>query len=222
MKKKIGIITAILAIIILVGYGVSGFIEDAKNEINPYSKLEVISVEDMFEEDGHFYVYFYKDGCKFCDNIAGGIKNLSLNSKVYVNNTNQMKDSKDYDWNIHEQKYDVEIGQKKDDGTMEYYKGYTTEEIEEKYPYLEYDILLADEEYELLHEGKEKGKVYAICTQPMLEASDLKKENFVVPAVPFLVEIDNHEVIHYYFDDKQIIQFLKLDTKPINSYWNID
>ncbi len=59
-------------------------------------------------------------------------------------------------------------------------------------------------------------------THPVLEQEALKKENLVIPAVPILMEFNNHEVINYYFDDKEIIEFLKVIKKPLDVYWNLD
>lgn len=40
--------------------------------------------------------------------------------------------------------------------------------------------------------------------------------------VPALVEFENHKVINFYFDDKEIIDFLESDTQPLDKYWNLD
>lgn len=55
-----------------------------------------------------------------------------------------------------------------------------------------------------------------------MEKEDLKKDNLIIPAVPILMEFRDHEVINYFFDDKEIIGFLNLNTKPLDSYWNLD
>ena len=51
---------------------------------------------------------------------------------------------------------------------------------------------------------------------------ELSAENFVIPGVPMLVEFDNHEVVNYYFDDIEILEFLGSSTKPVNEYWNLE
>ena len=50
-------------------------------------------------------------------------------------------------------------------------------------------------------------KVYAISTHPNIKKEELSKRNFVLGGVPTLVEFENHKVINFYFDDKEIIDF---------------
>ena len=73
-----------------------------------------------------------------------------------------------------------------------------------------------------LHEGKEAGKVYAISTHPNIKKEELSEKKFVLGGVPTLVEFENHKVINFYFDDKEIIDFLESDTQPLDKYWNLE
>ena len=72
------------------------------------------------------------------------------------------------------------------------------------------------------HEGKEAGKVYAISTHPNIKKEELSEKKFVLGGVPTLVEFENHKVINFYFDDKEIVDFLESDTQPLDKYWNLD
>lgn len=83
-------------------------------------------------------------------------------------------------------------------------------------------IIWANENYAALHEGKEAGKVYAISTHPNIKKEELSEKKFVLGGVPTLVEFENHKVINFYFDDKEIIDFLESDTQPLDKYWNLD
>ena len=121
-----------------------------------------------------------------------------------------------------EKKYDVEIGEKDSTGKIVFYDGLDENLIKEKYPPIHYKIIWANENYAALHEGKEAGKVYAISTHPNIKKEELSEKKFVLGGVPTLVEFENHKVINFYFDDKEIIDFLESDTQPLDKYWNLD
>lgn len=190
----------------------------AMEEIMPYGNLDSISEDDMFKKTNHFFVYFYKEQCKFCDNIKEDIKKLGEKNLVYANNTERMDGIYDYDWIEHEKLYDVEIGIQKND-RIELYGNRTKEMIKNEFPPLEYDIVMVDQDYAALH-NKLENHIYAISTHPVLDQSDFDKK-LTIPGVPLLLEFDEGKVINYFFDDKEIINYLKSETKPINEYWNI-
>lgn len=71
MKKKNIIISIACSIffIICVGAAIILF-PKVKEETIAYST----SIEDLFEKEGHFYVYFNRKECPYCDNIEDDIK----------------------------------------------------------------------------------------------------------------------------------------------------
>ena len=73
MKKKNIIISIACSIffIICVGAAIILF-PKVKEETIAYST----SIEDLFEKEGHFYVYFNRKECPYCDNIEDDIKHL--------------------------------------------------------------------------------------------------------------------------------------------------
>ena len=107
-------------------------------------------------------------------------------------------------------------------GKIVFYDGLDENLIKEKYPPIHYKIIWANENYAALHEGKEAGKVYAISTHPNIKKEELSEKKFVLGGVPTLVEFENHKVINFYFDDKEIIDFLESDTQPLDKYWNLE
>ena len=107
-------------------------------------------------------------------------------------------------------------------GKIMFYDGMNENLIKEKYPPIFYKVIWANENYAALHEGKEAGKVYAVSTHPYIKKEELNKDKFVLGGVPTLVEFENHKVINFYFDDKEIIEFLESDTQPLDKYWNLD
>ncbi len=217
-KAMFGIKTGIILLISIFIVCVIYLIPKVKSENSSFDN----SVSDFFEKDGNFFVYFSRMDCPYCDNIEKDIEKFAKENTLYIVDSETCNGTKSYDWEMHEKKYDVEIGMKNDKGEITFFNNMEKDEIVEKFSPVYYKILWSSSGYEELHEGKQKGKIYAICTHPFLEEKDLTKENFVLPAVPMLVEFDQHKVVNYYFDDKEIIDFLKSDTKPLNEYWNLD
>ncbi len=220
MEKKIKII--IMSIIIVVfGILIYRLIPMAKEEVLN-SNVEQVSLNEIFNTKGHFYVYFSREDCRYCKNIEKDINDLSSNLTVYMVDPELCENIIGYDWDEHELKYDVEIGEMLSNGDIKYYNDLTEKDIKEQYPAIDYKIVLANERYVELHKGKEAGKIYAVYTHPVLEKSDFQIDNFCVPAIPILVEFDSNNVIKYYFDDKEIIEYLGSDTEPLDKYWNLE
>lgn len=219
MKKK-NIIFSIgcgVFLIVCIGIGVILF-PKVKEESIAYTT----SIEDLFEKDGHFYVYFNRKECPYCDNIKNDMEKFKKTDTVLEIDAEACSGTRSYDWDAHEKKYDVEIGEKDNNGKIIFYDGLNEKTIKEKYPPIHYKIVWANENYAAVHDGKEAGKIYAISTHPDVKEKDLRKDRFVLGGVPTLVEFEDHQVINFYFDDKEIIDFLESDTQPLDKYWNLD
>ena len=216
--KKVRIVSVLISALI-VGIIVGVLAPNAKKELTNNDQM---SVDNMFDIKDHFYVLFARDDCRYCENIENDIDNLSKKANVYVVDPELCKKIKSYDWDAHELKYDVEIGEMQDDGNILFYHDMTEKNIKEKYPPIDYKIVLVNDRYAELHEGKEVGKIYAIYTHPVLDETDLTVDNFCVPAIPMLIEFDQNKVVNYYFDDKEIIAYLNSDTEPLDKYWNLE
>lgn len=219
MKKKtmLGIISFMM--ILAVAIGILKLLPMVEQENIAY---ENISIKNFFQKDGHFYVYFYRDDCRYCLNVDEDIDKFAETNIVYKVDAELCKGVQNYDWDNHEEQYDIEIGRKDDAGEIIFYDNLSEKDIKEKYDPLNYKIVCANERYAELHVGKEVGKIYAVLTHPKLRDDDLKAENFVIPAIPMMVEFENHQVKNYYFDDKEIIAYLKSETKPLDLYWNLE
>ena len=181
MKKKNIIISIACSIffIICVGAAIILF-PKVKEETIAYST----SIEDLFEKEGHFYVYFNRKECPYCDNIEDDIKQFKKENAVYEIDAEACKGTRNYDWDSHEKKYDVEIGEKDSTRKIVFYDGLDENLIKEKYPPIHYKIIWANENYAALHEGKEAGKVYAISTHPNIKKEELSEKKFVLGGVP--------------------------------------
>ena len=151
MKKKNIIISMVCSIffIICVGAAIVLF-PKVKEETIAYST----SIEDLFEKEGHFYVYFNRKECPYCENIEDDIKQFKRENAVYEIDAEACKGTRNYDWDSHEKKYDVEIGEKDSTGKIVFYDGLDENLIKEKYPPIHYKIIWANENYAALHEGK--------------------------------------------------------------------
>lgn len=220
MKRKIEIIIIFTGIIVF-GTLIYMLIPGVKEEFISY-RVEQKTLNEIFNTDGHFYVYYSREDCRYCKNIDKDISNLSTESTVYIIDPELCENIIGYDWDEHELKYDVEIGEMLKDGEIKYYDNLTEKDIKEEYPPIDYKIVLANERYVELHEGKKVGKVYAVYTHPILKKDDFQVDRFCVPAIPILVEFKDKKVVNYYFDDKEIIEYLSSDTEPLDKYWNLE
>lgn len=214
MKRVIG------AIVIALILGIGGYLYyKSQTEINPFPDIKDIKLGELKEKKGHYFVYLYKSDCPFCVNIADDIKEFSKRNELYVINTEKETDINDYDWDQHSLSNDIEIGYYKNDEVF-FYNEKTEQDIENEFSWVEYNILLADKEYAKMNNKKEN-YIYAISTHPKIPAINLAEENITVPGVPMLLEIKENRIINYYFDDKEIIEFMGSSTKPVNKYWEI-
>lgn len=174
MKKKNIIISIACSIFFIICVGATIILfPKVKEETIAYST----SIEDLFEKEGHFYVYFNRKECPYCDNIEDDIKQFKKENAVYEIDAEACKGTRNYDWDSHEKKYDVEIGEKDSTGKIVFYDGLDENLIKEKYPPIHYKIIWANENYAALHEGKEAGKVYAISTHPNIKKRSYPKRN---------------------------------------------
>lgn len=219
MKKKSIMIILVCAFLLLLCIGVMFFLLPAvKEERAAYNT----SVDDLFEKEGNFYVYFSRKECPYCNNIEKDIDNFKKENTVYEIDAEACNGILNYNWDEHEKQHDMIIGEKNEVGKVIFYEGLDEKSIKEKYPPINYKIVWVNDNYAELHEGKVSGKIYAISTHPAIDPEDLKAECFLLGGVPTLIEFDNHKVKNIYFDDKEIINFFNTTTKPLDEYWNLD
>lgn len=218
-KKYSTIIILLISISFIIGIIVT--LPKAMNEMKVNNINQQISMNEIFNKKGKFYVYFYKNDCPYCINIDDDIKKFNNDNTVFYLNIDEAEEKMGvYDWNKHKVKFDVEIGEKVE-ATIKFTDGLNEDTIEKKYPFENYMIKLADQKYAQFYQGIEVNKIYAVSTHPQLSENDLEENNFVIPGVPLLVEFSNHKAVKYYFDDKEIIRFLNSNTIPLDSYWNL-
>lgn len=113
------------------------------------------------------------------------------------------------------------IWRKDKEEKVTYYNHMSKEQIEKKYTPIYYRILYINSQNIEWYSEKEIGKIYAIYTHPVISRGDLREKDFVLPGVPLLIEIKNHKIINYYFDDMELLDFLDSSKSPLDDYWNI-
>lgn len=95
MKKKNIIISIACSIFFIICVGATIILfPKVKEETIAYST----SIEDLFEKEGHFYVYFNRKECPYCDNIEDDIKQFKKENAVYEIDAEACKGTRNYDW----------------------------------------------------------------------------------------------------------------------------
>ncbi|MGO5313939.1 hypothetical protein ACTQ1O_05945 [Bilifractor sp. LCP21S3_A7] len=215
-RKKLVLILIFIVIMLLFSLIVCFFIHPKmESEKSTYG----VKVNELFSNKEHYYVYFYKDDCRYCKNIESAVNDFSKTHKLKKVNVESCVGLKDFDWESFEKDNDVKIGYENGSGDIIYNQNMNASQVEKKYPPLLYKIVLINQDYATLHKGKKAGEVYAVSTHPQLQ---FRKNNFVVPGVPMLIEFNKGKVVNYYFDDKEIINFLHVNIKPLDNYWNLE
>ena len=207
MKKKSYIAGIICTTIIICMAGVLLYRNIfAIERSNAYEGLNTITMDEIFEKPGNFYVYAQRSGCPYCDNVKDEIIQFAKSNSLFVLDTqaDENKDAKDYDWTNHHIKYDEEIG-----------------EVVNGKNILDYTIKAADKDFVKLNEDKVIGKIYAVRESPIIDYTDATKDNFIIAAVPMLYHIENGNIENFYFGDAQILQFLGSNKSPLDEYINL-
>ena len=223
MKKKSYIAGIICTTIIICMAGVLLYRNIfAIERSNAYEGLSTITMDEIFEKPGNFYVYAQRSGCPYCDNVKDEIIQFAKSNSLFVLDTqaDENKDAKDYDWTNHHIKYDEEIGEVVN-GKNIFYDGLTRNTLKNKYSPLDYTIKAADKDFVKLNEDKVIGKIYAVRESPIIDYTDATKDNFIIAAVPMLYHIENGNIENFYFGDAQILQFLVSNKLPLDEYINL-
>lgn len=218
-KRLVWIFICFIALMLIIT--LSSLFPKMKKEVSGIGEYKIKTIRELVSKNGHFYIYLYRNGCSYCENISADIKKLKKENTVYSINVDDVESFKQYDWEKHEKNFDIEIGEKTRDGEMIFYNELDKEMIEKKYPPIDYKIVLANSDYIMLHPNKVINKIYAVSTHPQLGKTELQTDNIPLPGVPMLLEVNEHKIVNYLFDDKEIIHFMKSNKAPKDVYWNI-
>lgn len=182
---------------------------------DPYRNIKGISYSEALNGEGEYFLYIYLKGCPDCEKAEPYILEFAKKANLYVLDVEDATNRTRYDWKMHHELNDVEIGITKEDGTITYYEG----ESEKKYleslkldPYghkMRYEIKIADEDYINNNSKAEIGKVYASLKTPIIDYSNIKDVQHInIPAMPIMFHIKSGNILEYYFDAPEIIDFL--------------
>lgn len=179
-----------------------------------YQHIEKENLLNNQEEDGDsYYIYFYKVGCPYCEEVDDDIKEYARShSAIYfVNMDEKSKDYKKFDWNKFHEENDIEIGKVKSNGKIEYYEGeskekYTKSKEKDEYGKTKrYEIKKADKEYLKTNKKARKGYVYASLETPNIDYYTLTSEDDVtIAGVPTLLHVKDNKIDKFYFDSVEI------------------
>lgn len=219
MNNKRSIVILFLGLVLVFGSAI--YLLPLMN--NSIMDSEGEKVIEEIKDEKVCYMYVYSSDCAYCNNIEKEIKEFSKKEKVFeINAIDIQSIVQNYDWEKHAQENDKEIGEKMSNGGNIFYNDLNEKEIMDKYPPLYYKIIWANEGYVAVNPQKKQNKIYAVSTHPILEEKDLQLDNLVVPGVPMLLKVEEGRITEYYFDDKEIINFLNSDIEPVDNYWNIE
>jgi len=216
--KHKGYIVGILFGVLLLGAASFFLYREYVKDQNSYSELEEINIDQVFDLGGSYYIYFQRAECPYCDNVRDDIIDFSKKERVYMLDTRAEgnENLKDYDWDTHEQQYDKEIGEVKD-GEAILYDGITADQLEEVYSPQEYTIQARED----LNDSSVE-KIYAILEAPVIDFTDVSPHNLIVPAVPYMIYVENGIISQDYFGDTQILVLLESTCKPLDEYIQVE
>ena len=214
-----------MLIICIIGILVVALVNTFKKDSDPYESEQVykhIEKENLLnnpEEEGDFYyIYFYKVGCPYCEEVSDDIKEYvrSHSTMYFVNMDEKSKDYKKFDWNKFHEENDIEIGKVKSNGKVEYYEGenkekYTkTKEKDEYGKTKRYEVKKADKKYLKINKKARKGYVYASLETPDIDYYTLTSEDEItIAGVPTLLRVKDNKIDKFYFDSVEIKQIMK-------------
>lgn len=214
-KKYIGIFLVGILLVFSAGGLIYEFYHVKEKEA---VDLKEITSKQVLDRGGEYYVYFQRKECPYCNNVKEDIIKLSKKKRVYMVNTVKQgnENLKDYDWDLHQKKYNILIGEMKK-GKPIFNGNLTVENIQKKYSPLKYTIQIRVDE-----KDKSKEKIYAVLEEPVIDIANISSGNLVIPAVPYLIYVNDGSVIEDYFGDTQILHFLKSRKKPLDDYMQIE
>lgn len=132
MNKKILYLVVALILVVVLIFSFHQFNSKSSIDVsaNPKNDLKQIGLQDSLTQDEEsYYLYFYKSGCPYCEEVEEKISELNEKEALYAVNCDQEENRGNrYDWTkpIHDLKA---IGFINDQGEKEFYD----QESEEKY-----------------------------------------------------------------------------------------
>ncbi len=104
---------------------------------------DFITAPEVFEQDGEYFVYFWQEECRYCQEIEAEIKDYEDNGRLPLYVVDMTKDENLnlwYDWEAHHDENDVVIGYVEDGEAI-----YETEpDMYLNDPAVQYDIITKD------------------------------------------------------------------------------
>lgn len=216
MNKKLLKVIMVSLVLIVIAYGAYFKLSSA----NPYNDHKNIGITELLEQKEHdYYVYFYMKDCYYCNFIKEDLFNFANNNDNFyfidltkVNGNERLV----YDWEKFNTENDIEIGISKDDKTIDYYNGeneekYINSNVKNKFgKKKQFEITIADSEYLKTNKNAELGKVYAKEIIPEIDYGKYKKgEKLMLGGAPTLLHINQGTIENYWFDSRDISDFLK-------------
>lgn len=188
---------------------------DKLDNDDSYAFLKKASYEEILDIDEEYYLYVYLEKCPDCKEAEPYILEFASKANLYVLDIMNANNRTRYDWQRHHEVNDIEIGNIKNDGTIDYYSGesgkkYTSSTKLDPYGHkMKYSIKIADENYLEDNKAAEIGKVYAVLKTPIINYSDIEdRKHIIIPAMPTMFHINSGEILEYYFDAPEIIEFI--------------
>lgn len=214
-----------MLIICIVGILVVALVNTFKKEGDPYENGQTITYQTIEKENllnsseyKSYYIFFYKEGCPYCKEVEDDVKEFATNySNIYfVNMDKKSKDYKKFNWNKFHEENDIEIGEVKSNGKVEYYEGeskekYTKSKEKDEYGKTKrYEVKKADKEYLKTNKKARKGYVYASLETPNIDYYTLTSEDDItIAGVPTLLHVKDSKVDKFYFDSVEIKPIMK-------------
>ncbi|MEX1376248.1 MAG: hypothetical protein AB1Z23_02130 [Eubacteriales bacterium] len=213
MNKKLITISIITLLQLAAVFAYIFIIADTDKQEN---KNHINYDESFSQADSEYYVYFYAENCEGCNSISDKIKEyveLKTTPIYFVKMDDEYNVNAWYNWNNHCRNNDIEIGSIDKSGNIVFYSGESMEKyqngtIKNKFgQVIDFEILIADEDYIRKNSNALLGKVYAHNDTFEIDLLNTKEKDIKIPGIPLMLHIVDGKVTEYLYD-LEINEFL--------------
>ncbi|WP_017471193.1 hypothetical protein [Amphibacillus jilinensis] len=190
-----------LAIIIFIGITILTLIiltQISSNDIQQSADINTISAADSFQqEDDQYFVYFWQEGCVYCEQIEDIIVDYANNGDIPIYLVDMQENENHsawYDWEAHHQQYDQVIGEVIDG---------------EEHIDPEVASSLEDSEVNWSITTDDNDQLIAVHQTPYPNLEPLQANQLEITGTPTLIYFEDQSVSAYAIGDEEVTAILE-------------